>query len=90
MNRAKFRSMVMVDYAAEQEQELRIIVCPSGRRRTTRLSMANDQMTAEQRKELKHLCDKADVPDKSGELLSKAEAQKFIDDLKKQIAERGA
>jgi polyhydroxyalkanoate synthesis regulator phasin len=52
--------------------------------------MANDEMTSEQRQELKHLCDKADVPDKSGELLSKAEAQRFIDDLKKQIAERGA
>lgn len=51
--------------------------------------MAND-MTAEQRSELKRLCDQADVPDKSGELLSQAEAQQFIDDLKKQISERKA
>ena len=54
-----------------------------------RFIVAND-MTAEQRSELKRLCDQADVPDKSGELLSQAEAQQFIDDLKKQISERKA
>ena len=45
-------------------------------------------MTEAQRDELKKLCLKADVPDKSGELLTKEGAQKYIDDLKKQIAER--
>ena len=49
-----------------------------------------DDMTPEQRNELKQLCKQADVPDKSGELLSQAEAQRFIDDLKKQIREREA
>jgi hypothetical protein len=45
-------------------------------------------MTESQRDELKALCQKADVPDKSGELLTQEGAQKYIDDLKKQIAER--
>jgi hypothetical protein len=34
------------------------------------------------------LCQKADVPDKSGELLTQAGAQHFIDDLKNKLAER--
>ena len=37
--------------------------------------------------ELKTLCQKADVPDKSGEMLTQQGAQHFIDDLKKQMAE---
>jgi len=41
-------------------------------------------MTEAQRDELKTLCQKADVPDKSGELLTQEGAQHFIDDLKKQ------
>lgn len=45
-------------------------------------------MTEAQRDELKALCQKADVPDKSGELLTQEGAKKYIDDLKKQIAER--
>ena len=45
-------------------------------------------MTGAQRDELKTLCQKAEVPDKSGELLTQEGAQKYIDDLKKQIAER--
>jgi hypothetical protein len=45
-------------------------------------------MTEAQRDELKTLCQKADVPDKSGELLTQDGAQKYIDDLKKQIGER--
>jgi hypothetical protein len=45
-------------------------------------------MTEAQRDELKTLCQKADVPDKSGELLTQDGAQKYIDDLKKQIVER--
>jgi hypothetical protein len=45
-------------------------------------------MTEAQRDELKTLCHKADVPDKSGELLTQEGAQHFIDDLKRQLAER--
>jgi hypothetical protein len=45
-------------------------------------------MTEAQRDELKTLCLKVDVPDKSGELLTEEGAQHFIDDLKKQLAKR--
>ena len=45
-------------------------------------------MTEAQRDELKTLCQKTDVPDKSGELLTQEGAQHFIDELRKQIAER--
>jgi hypothetical protein len=45
-------------------------------------------MTEAQRDEIKTLCAKGDVPDKSGELLTREGAQHFIDDLKKQLAER--
>ena len=45
-------------------------------------------MTEAQRDELKTLCQKADVPDKSGELLTHEGAQHFIHDLKQQLAER--
>ncbi len=45
-------------------------------------------MTDQQRDEIKRLCKQADVPDKSGELLTQEGAQHFISDLKKQIAER--
>jgi hypothetical protein len=46
------------------------------------------RMSNEQRAELKRLCHEADVPDKSGEELSREAAQEFIDDLSKQIRER--
>jgi hypothetical protein len=45
-------------------------------------------MTEAQRDELQTLCAKADVPDRSGELLTVDGAQHFIDDLKKKLAER--
>jgi hypothetical protein len=45
-------------------------------------------MTEAQRDELKSLCQKADVPDKSGEMLTQEGAQHFIDDLKQQLATR--
>lgn len=45
-------------------------------------------MTDQQRDEIKRLCHEADVPDKSGGLLTPEGAQHFIDDLKKQLAER--
>ena len=44
--------------------------------------------TEAQRDELKTLCLKADAPDKLGEVLTQEGAQHFIDDLKKQLAER--
>jgi hypothetical protein len=50
--------------------------------------MEEPMMTVAQRAELKTLCQQADVPDKSGELLTQAGAQHFIDDLKKQLAQR--
>ncbi|MET3840487.1 DUF3072 domain-containing protein [Bradyrhizobium sp. OAE829] len=50
--------------------------------------MDEPMMTAAQRDELKTLCQKADVPDKSGEMLTQEGAQHFIDDLKKPLAER--
>jgi hypothetical protein len=50
--------------------------------------MDEPMMTEAQRAELKILCQQADVPDKSGELLTQAGAQHFIDDLKKQLAQR--
>ena len=37
-------------------------------------------MTEAQHKELKRLCDEADVPDKSGELLTRTGAQQMIDE----------
>ena len=48
----------------------------------------NSPMTEEQRAEIKRLCQQADVPDKSGELLTQEGARHFIDDLRRQIAER--
>ncbi len=50
--------------------------------------MASGMMTEQQRAELKQLCDDADVPDKSGEILTEEGAQKFIQDLRKQLQER--
>jgi hypothetical protein len=47
-----------------------------------------EPMAAQQRDEIKRLCHEADVPDRSGELLTKEGAQQFIDDLQQQIAER--
>jgi hypothetical protein len=48
--------------------------------------MEEPMMTEAQRDELKALCQRADVPDKSGEMLTQEGAQHFIDDLKKQRA----
>ena len=47
-------------------------------------------MTEAQRDELKTLCQKANVPDKSGEMLTQEGVQHFIDDLKKQMVERNS
>jgi hypothetical protein len=45
-------------------------------------------MTEEQRDKIKSLSQKANVPDKSGELFTQEGAQHFINDLQKQMAER--
>ena len=42
-------------------------------------------MTDQQCDEIKGLCHQADVPDKSGELLTREGAQHFIDNLKRQM-----
>ena len=44
-------------------------------------------LTPAERKELKRLCDEADVPDKSGELLTRTSAQQMIDELRHKAAE---
>ena len=50
--------------------------------------MEEPMMTEAQRDELKTLCQQAGVPDRTGELLTQEGAQHFIDQLKKQMAER--
>jgi hypothetical protein len=45
--------------------------------------MGEPMMTQALQDELKTLCQKANVPDKSGEMLSQEGAQHFIDDLTK-------
>jgi hypothetical protein len=50
--------------------------------------MKEPMMTEGQREELKTLCQKADVPDKSGGLLTREGAQHFIEKLKKRLTER--
>ena len=50
--------------------------------------MTEPMMADQQRDEIKRLGHEADVPDKSGELLTQVGAQHFIDDLKQQMAER--
>ena len=52
--------------------------------------MEEPMMTEAQRDELKTLCQKANVPDKSGEMLTQEGAQHLIDDLKRQMVERNS
>jgi hypothetical protein len=52
------------------------------------LNAHTDPMTEEQRKELKRLCDQADIPDKSGELLTRPGAQHMIEELRRKAAEQ--
>jgi hypothetical protein len=47
-------------------------------------------MTEEQRKEFKRLCDAADIPDKSDELLTRSGAQQMIKELRWKAAEQRA
>ena len=52
------------------------------------LNAHTDPMTEEQRKEIKRLCDAADIPDKSGELLTRSGAQQMIEELRRKAAEQ--
>jgi hypothetical protein len=54
------------------------------------LNAHTDPMTEEQRKELKRLCDAADIPDKSGELLTRSGAQQMIDELRQKAEQQRA
>ena len=54
------------------------------------LNAHTDPMTEEQRNELKRLCQVADIPDKSGELLTRAGAQEIIEELRQKAAEQQA
>ena len=45
-------------------------------------------VTAEQRQEIRRLCQAASVPDKSGEMFTEESAQRFIDDMRQKIGER--
>jgi hypothetical protein len=50
------------------------------------LNAHTDPMTEEQRSELKRLCDESDIPDKSGELLTRPGAQQMIEELRRKAA----
>jgi hypothetical protein len=54
------------------------------------LNAHTDPMTEEQRQELKRLCDAADIPDKSGELLTRSGAQQMIEELRRKAAQQRA
>jgi len=47
-------------------------------------------MTDEQRTEIKRLCNEADIPDKSGELLTRSGAQEIIEELRRKAATHNA
>jgi hypothetical protein len=47
-------------------------------------------MTDAQRDEIKRLCQEADIPDKSGELLTRDGAQDLIDDLRRKADQHTA
>jgi hypothetical protein len=51
------------------------------------LNAHHDPMTEEQRLEIKRLCEKAGIPDKSGELLTRQGADSMIDELRQKPAE---
>jgi hypothetical protein len=44
--------------------------------------------TAEQRQEIRRLCQEARVPDKSGEMFTRETAQRFIDDMRRKVEEK--
>jgi len=51
------------------------------------LNAHHDPMTEAQRDEIKRLCREADIPDKSGELLTRQGAQDIISDLRQKARE---
>jgi hypothetical protein len=54
------------------------------------LNAHHDPMTDAQRDEIKRLCQDADIPDKSGELLTRDGAQNIIDDLRRKADQHTA
>ena len=52
------------------------------------LNTHKDPMTEEQRPLIQQLCRDADIPDKSGELLSRAGAQAIVEELRRKASER--
>jgi hypothetical protein len=54
------------------------------------LNTHKDPMTDEQRAEIKRLCHEADIPDKSGELLTRSGAREIIDELRRKAATHNA
>ena len=50
------------------------------------LNAHKDPMTEEQRMEIKRLCHEADIPDKSGELLTRPGADEIIAELRRKAA----
>jgi hypothetical protein len=54
------------------------------------LNAHHDPMTDEQRDEIKRLCREADIPDKSGELLTRHGAQEMIVELRRKADEHTA
>ena len=51
------------------------------------LNTHKDPMTEEQRHLIQELCREADIPDRSGELLSRAGAQTIIEELRRKASE---
>jgi hypothetical protein len=51
------------------------------------LNAHHDPITEAQREEIRRLCHEADIPDKSGELLTRSGAQEIISDLRRKAAE---
>jgi hypothetical protein len=61
--------------------------CPAKQEPAMALNAHKDPMTDQQRQEIKQLCREADIPDKSGELLTGSGAQKIIDELRRKASE---
>jgi hypothetical protein len=51
------------------------------------LNAHHDPMTDEQRQLIQQLCRDADIPDKSGELLTRSGAQTIIEELRRKASE---
>jgi hypothetical protein len=51
------------------------------------LNAHKDPMTDEQRRQIQQLCRDADIPDKSGELLTRSGAQAIIEELQRKASE---